>query len=80
MSAEQPHKPNTGVLFPNSDKWREQKEGRPNYSGEISAVCPCCHASNRYRVAAWNQVGKQSGKPFLSVKLSEPQEKKGGGK
>lgn len=63
MSAEKQHKDNTGVLFPNSAKWKAQGTNRPDYGGE------CTVAGIRYRVAAWEKTS-EAGNPFLSLAFS----------
>lgn len=75
MSATNHHDPNTGVLFPNAEKWIAEKEGRPDFGGELETICQCCGKTSRFRVSAWNNVGKQSGKAFIAIKLSKPAEK-----
>lgn len=65
MSAEQPHKDNTGVLFVNSAKWKAQGVNRPDYGGE------CTIAGKRYRVAAWEKVS-DAGQAYLSLAFSLP--------
>lgn len=68
VSAESPHYDNSGVLFPNSEKWQAQKDGRPQFGGE------CTIEGRRFRVAAWNKVGK-TGLSFLALAFSAPQAK-----
>lgn len=74
MSAENPHKPNSGVLFPNSAKWIAAKKGRPYMGGEVEIECPCCREKFEMRLAAWKQQGKESGRDFLSLAFTLPKE------
>ena len=55
---------NQGVLFQND---KEGNEKRPDYTGKLDVE------GVPFRIAGWKRVGK-SGKPFLSLKISEPQE------
>lgn len=73
MSAENPHRENSGVMFFNSPKWIEQKPGRPALGGE------CTVGGKRYRVAAWIKE-LPDGREFFSLSFAEPkpQEAKGG--
>lgn len=60
MSAEKPHKENTGVLYPKGQKWIAEKPGRPTHEGEVTILCPECSRSFRKRIVAWskeNQFG-----------------------
>jgi len=67
MSAEKPHNENTGVLFTNSDAWKKEKAGRPDFSGEITVE------GKRFRLSAWNKISKSTGRAFLSLALTEDQ-------
>lgn len=55
---------NKGVLFQNDKDGNDQ---RPDYTGKLNVE------GKEYRIAGWKRVGK-SGKPFLSIAISEPQE------
>ena len=67
MSNENPHTDNTGVLFFNSEEWRMEKPGRPEYTGEATVN------GVRLRVAAWDKISKKTGKQFISLAFSIPQ-------
>lgn len=52
---------NTLVLFVNEYK---QTENQPDYKGKATVD------GKEYKCAAWKQVGRQTGKTYLSVKLT----------
>jgi hypothetical protein len=79
MSAEKPHKLDTGAIFPNSEKWIAEKEGRPQHGGEATIVCQHCQQVNRVRVSAWQHVDR-AGKAFMSLAFTAPRAKKEAGK
>lgn len=58
---------NRGVLFPESNK---TKETSPDYTGNINID------GKELRLAGWKKTGK-SGVPFLSLSVSEFQQKSG---
>lgn len=60
------HKENTGTLFKNQYKTEDK---HPNYKGRINV------AGKMMDIALWKRTTKQ-GENYLSVKLSEPREKK----
>jgi hypothetical protein len=76
LSADNPHKPNSGVLFPNSEKWIAGKKDRPYMGGEVQIHCPKCRAEFELRIAAWKQTG-QGDRSFLSLAFSLPKVKDG---
>ena len=82
MSAANPHKPNSGTLFPNSEKFlaegRAKGKDRPQMGGEVNILCPCCQQETRFRVSAWSKTGRESGQAFLSLAFAEPEDKEGG--
>ncbi|MDD5061357.1 MAG: hypothetical protein PHN44_03635 [Candidatus Marinimicrobia bacterium] len=55
-------KPNTGILFENTNK---EEEKQPDYTGELD------FNGLTLRVAAWNRVGRKSGKPYISLTVKE---------
>lgn len=57
---------NSGLLFPND---RKEKENQPDFTGKLDVN------GKEYRLSGWKKKGKQSGKPFISVSISEPQVK-----
>jgi hypothetical protein len=79
MSQENPHEPNSGVLFTNSDEWVAAKENRPNLGGEVMIECLHCKKLSRMSLSGWRRVGKSSGKKFLSLAFSlyKPKKEKG---
>lgn len=52
----------TGALFPN-DKGDNPK--RPDYRGDVTI------GDVKYSLSAWNTTAKNTGKPFISLKVSE---------
>ena len=60
------HKENTGTLFKNQYKTEDK---HPNYKGRINVD------GKMMDIALWKRTTKQ-GENYLSVKLSEPREKK----
>lgn len=62
MSAERPHRDNSGVLFVNH---RRHTDKSPAYEGEATV------AGVRYRMAAWEKQGKFD--KFYSLSFSIPQ-------
>lgn len=52
----------SGVLFQND---KEGNEKRPDYKGTINVN------GTDYELAGWKRVSQKSGKPFLSLKVSE---------
>lgn len=60
---------NRGVLFQEQDKKTDKS---PDYTGKLDVN------GKEYRLAGWKQLGK-SGKPFLSLIISEPQKKEQSG-
>lgn len=57
---------NTGVFF---RKDKEGNEKRPDYKGTLNVE------GKEYEIAGWKRMSK-AGKPFVSLKISEPFEKK----
>lgn len=57
---------NSGIIFLEQDK---ESEKHPDYTGKLDVK------GKEYRLAGWKRIGK-SGKPFISLKLSEPEQKK----
>ena len=76
MSAEKPHQADTGAIFPNSEKWIAAGTNRPQHSGEASTACQACGHVSRWRLAAWNKIGKKSGEPLISLKFNVPENDK----
>jgi hypothetical protein len=70
VSAEKPHRDNTGIIFQKNPKWTAEKEGRPTHEGECSFVCPCCNVTSRKRIAGWRKQGPKV--QFLAIAFSEP--------
>jgi uncharacterized protein (DUF736 family) len=56
---------NKGVLFQNSDK---KTDKHPDYTGKLNVN------GVEFRLAGWKRLSK-NGKPFLSLAVSEPQDK-----
>lgn len=75
MSAERPHRDNSGVLFTNSADWIAKGKDRPRVGGEATI------AGKRYRVAGWKH-DTDDGRSYLSLEFSEAVAKpaKGGAK
>lgn len=62
---------NRGVLFP-----QDNVEGkRPQYKGSLNTDCPHCGGNFDRDLAGWKRTGKNSGKQFLSLSVSEPWKK-----
>ena len=59
---------NRGVLFQEQDKKTDKS---PDYIGSLDVN------GKEYRLAGWKRLSK-SGKPFLSLSISEPQKKQSG--
>lgn len=57
---------NTGALFKNE---RKDTEKFPDYRGTININ------GVDYDLAGWVKTAKKSGKPFLSLKVSEPRQR-----
>jgi uncharacterized protein (DUF736 family) len=61
---------NKGVLFRNQEKGEGDK--KPDYTGKLNV------GGKDYRLAGWLRESK-SGSKFLSIAISEPKAKSGGG-
>lgn len=59
-------KPDTAVLFRDEEKTNEKG---PDYTGEGLI------GGETYRLAAWINEAKNSGKKYLSIKFEEPRQK-----
>lgn len=60
---------NTGVLFQND---KDGNEKRPDYKGKLNVE------GVDFEIAGWKRLSK-AGKPFLSLKISEPRQTSGSG-
>lgn len=60
---------NTGVLFQND---KDGNEKRPDYRGKLNVE------GVDFEIAGWKRLSK-AGKPFLSLKISEPRQTSGSG-
>ena len=60
---------NSGVLFVND---RKSSDKAPDYTGNITVN------GKKLQLAGWKRQGKNGGKPFLSIKVSEFQKKDAG--
>lgn len=52
-----------GALFKNDEKTPENKQ--PDYSGSMTIK------GQKYNIGAWINIGKQSGKKFMALKIQE---------
>jgi len=68
MSEENAHRENSGVLFPNSQRWIDGKQGRPDFGGEVTI------SGKRWRLAGWKK-DLPDGREFISLSFSLPQPK-----
>lgn len=59
---------NTGVLFKNNKK---TKPNQPDLTGRLFV------GDREYRLAAWKRQPKAGGDTFLSIRISDPDEKRG---
>lgn len=59
----------SGVLFVND---KEGNDARPDFTGKVQIE------GVEYRLAAWKKTGNNSGKTFLSLKASLPQQETAG--
>lgn len=55
---------NRGIFFQETDKKTDKS---PDYTGKLDVN------GKEYRIAGWKKIGK-SGKPFLSLSISEPKD------
>ena len=58
---------NKGVLFPN--QYKEDGDSKPDYLGSINVN------DDEWSLAAWANTSK-NGKEYLSIRVSEPREKR----
>jgi hypothetical protein len=71
-------KPNTGALFPNDKRTKEES---PQYTGKCNIECPHCKEVQMLYIAGWDSQSKPrddggASKYFTSLKFNVPQERK----
>jgi hypothetical protein len=65
MSAEKPHAPNSGLMYPNHHATVAQ--GGPDYGGEATFRCHSTGKEYRLRVSQWKKIGQGSGRELRSL-------------